>query len=144
MISFSPSVLGFFHDGVAERPADAVDVSDERYAALMAGQAHGQRIVAGSGGAPELVDALPVPPTTWAPGVVQRHLDNVAQRVGYDSIASAVSYAGEPAVPRYQLEGQALRAWRSLVWHAAHAWLDANPSTTQDQLLAALPAAPEL
>ena len=43
-------------------------------------------------------------------------LDSTAKRYGYDSIASAVSYAEEPSVPQYQIEGQAFRLWRSLVW----------------------------
>jgi len=38
----------------------------------------------------------------------------------YDSIATAVSYAVEPAVPEFQNDGIAFRAWRSLVWAYAY------------------------
>lgn len=47
---------------------------------------------------------------------VQRHLDDTAKAAGYDTIYTAISYAEEPAVPKFQTEGRALRAWRSIVW----------------------------
>lgn len=43
-------------------------------------------------------------------------IDGTAQSLGYSSIVTAVSYADEPAVPKFQREGKALRAWRSLVY----------------------------
>jgi hypothetical protein len=70
----------------------------------------------------ELIPPTPAPtqsPTQIISGYmasVQRHLDSEAVRFGYDDIVSVVSYAEEPSVPRYQTEGQAFRAWRSLVW----------------------------
>lgn len=51
---------------------------------------------------------------------IQRHLDAAARERGYDSIATAVSYAEEPAVPKFQGDGKAFRAWRSLVWDYAY------------------------
>lgn len=81
---------------------------------------------------------------------VQAQLDAQARVYGYDSIASAVSYADEPAVPRFQREGQALRAWRSMVWDACYALLAQvqagdRDEPTRDELVAELPAyvAPE-
>jgi hypothetical protein len=47
---------------------------------------------------------------------VQKYLDMTAAAHGYDDIRTAVTYADEPAVPRFQAEGRAFRAWRSLVW----------------------------
>lgn len=47
---------------------------------------------------------------------VQLWLDEQARALGYDDIKSAVSYAEEPAVPKFQQEGQALRRLRSLAW----------------------------
>lgn len=47
---------------------------------------------------------------------VQKHLDETAASLGYDDMKTAVGYADEPAVPKFQADGQALRAWRSLVW----------------------------
>lgn len=49
---------------------------------------------------------------------VAAHANAVAMAQGYDSMDEAVSYANEAAVPKYQIEGRALRAWRSLFWSA--------------------------
>ena len=68
---------------------------------------------------------------------VQAHLDATAQAFGYDSIYTAVSYADEPAVPKFQAEGRALRAWRSLVWAAAGAIRDAVEAGARQALSAA-------
>lgn len=79
---------------------------------------------------------------------VQERLDGVAKAWGYDSLAVAVTYAEEPAVPRFQNEGIALRAWRSLVWATcyellAQAEAGTIPVPTLADVTAALPAAPE-
>lgn len=47
---------------------------------------------------------------------LQLHLDNKAKEYGYDNIYTAVSYADEPSIPEFQLEGKAFRSWRSLYW----------------------------
>lgn len=47
---------------------------------------------------------------------VQDYLDRKAIERGFDNIFTAVTYADEPVVPEYQLDGQAFRKWRSLVW----------------------------
>jgi hypothetical protein len=51
---------------------------------------------------------------------VQATLDAAAVAARYDSIATAVSYAEEPAVPKFQNDGKAFRAWRSKVWAYAY------------------------
>ena len=51
---------------------------------------------------------------------VQAKLNEAAIAARYDSIATAVSYAEEPAVPKFQNDGIAFRAWRSLVWAYAY------------------------
>lgn len=51
---------------------------------------------------------------------VQAKLDGAAQGRGYDSISTAISYAEEPAVPKFQKDGKAFRAWRSMVWAYAY------------------------
>lgn len=51
---------------------------------------------------------------------VQAKLDDAARAARYDSIATAVSYAEEPPVPKFQKDGIAFRAWRSLVWAYAY------------------------
>ena len=77
-------------------------------------------------GAEEIIALLEPPPAMsedqieWGiNGYVQLHLDQVAQGIGYDNIVSAISYADELSVPKYQIEGSALRAWRSKVWEKA-------------------------
>lgn len=49
---------------------------------------------------------------------VQAHADLTAQAYDFDDIGEAVTYADEPAVPRYQVQGKAFRAWRSVLWNA--------------------------
>lgn len=76
---------------------------------------------------------------------VQRHLDATVQARGYESIHTCVTYADEPAVPRFQAEGQAARAWRSAVWAQCYAVLDEVLSgervpLTPAEMVAELPA----
>lgn len=75
---------------------------------------------------------------------VQKHLDTTAQSIGYDNIYTACTYADEPAVAKFQTEGRALRAWRSLVWaHAAQVLADVQggqrTTPTAEALIAELP-----
>ena len=76
---------------------------------------------------------------------VQAALDAAAQALGYDDIKTAVTYADEPAVAKFEAEGKALRAWRSLVWAKCYEVLGqwqagqvAEPSGAE--LIAMLPA----
>lgn len=76
--------------------------------------------------------------------LVQHHMDEAARALRYDDIRTAVTYAEEPAVPKFQVEGQAFRAWRSLVWAACYAILDevnngVRPIPTDEDLIAELP-----
>lgn len=64
---------------------------------------------------------------------VQAKLNGAAIAARYDSIATAVSYAEEPAVPKFQNDGIAFRAWRSLVWAYAYEQLDAVKSGAREQ-----------
>lgn len=79
---------------------------------------------------------------------IQDHMDAAAHARGYDSIATAVSYAEEPAVPRFQDDGKAFRAWRSRVWAYAYQELakvkaGEREIPTLDAFLAELPALPD-
>lgn len=49
-------------------------------------------------------------------GVIQNHLDDAAKVDNYDSIMTAISYASEPIVEKFQKDGIRYRKWRSLVW----------------------------
>lgn len=76
---------------------------------------------------------------------VDLHLDGQAKAMGYLGILSAVSYADEDAVPKFQLEGRALRRWRSLVYARCYELLVAFETgeieePTVESLIATLPA----
>jgi hypothetical protein len=62
-MKYSPSTGGFYTAAIHgdNIPADAVEITTERHAALIAGQSQGKRIVAGASGVPALQD--PPPPT---------------------------------------------------------------------------------
>jgi len=75
---------------------------------------------------------------------VQQHMDATARAFGYDDLISVVTYAEEPAVARYQAEGQAFRAWRSACWKTCEDMLAAvkagnRSAPTHQELIAELP-----
>lgn len=79
---------------------------------------------------------------------LQRWLDQTAQAFGFDNIATAVTYADEPAVPLFQAQGAALRAWRSHLWLAgrlmcAEVKAGTRPVPTEAEVLAAMPQPPD-
>ena len=64
--------------------------------------------------------------------------------VGYNDIKSAVTYADEPAVPKFQAEGLVFREWRSLCWAHYYAAMAAvhlgeRAIPTAEELIAELP-----
>lgn len=128
-------------------PPDAVEITNEQHAALLAGQSAGQRIVPDENGCPVLADQPPLTADeikTALSVAVQDHMDAAAKAAGYDDIKSAVTYAEEPAVAKFQAEGLAFRAWRSLVWAACYAVMadvetGARPVPTALELIAELP-----
>ncbi len=76
--------------------------------------------------------------------VVQNVLDTAAQAQDFDNIFTAVTYADEPAIARFQIMGAALRAWRSLVWAASYSVMDevlvgSRPIPTEAELISELP-----
>lgn len=74
---------------------------------------------------------------------VQKMMDARAQQNGYDGILSACTYAGPPE-NAFSAEGNAYLTWRSAVWAACYAALNAHqegdPLPTIDDFLATLPA----
>lgn len=100
---------------------------------------------------PEEIDARLNPPPTpeqieaQKVALVQAHMDAQARALRYDDIATACTYAEEPAVPKFQAEGQAFRAWRSDVWAKCYDILSEVQAGTRDiptdaELIAELPA----
>ncbi|MCP1500654.1 hypothetical protein J2Y86_005361 [Pseudomonas migulae] len=145
---FSPSTLGTYIDSIHMAiPADAVIISDALFAEVVTNRPAAKRLAPGPDGLPVLVD-LP-PPTEQQliaefTNTVQNWMDSSAQRFGYDDIGNAITYAEEPAVPKFQREGQAFRAWRSACWEFCYAQLAAVKSgeramLTPQDLVAELP-----
>lgn len=150
---YSSSANGFYAPTLHERsiPHDAVEITPAQHAALLAAQSAGKRIVPDANGYPVAQDPPPPPAPTAEQiraariGAVQAHLDAAAKTAGYDNIYTACTYADEPAVAKFQAEGQAFRAWRSLVWAHCHQVLadvqaGVRSIPTDAALIAELPA----
>ena len=150
-IFYSGKTSGFYPDDIFSKeqmPDDVVEISFEEYAALLEGQTKGKEIKHDESGRPYLAD--PQPPTEEQETrlyeiAVQTHMDTAAHEHGYDNIATAVSYADEPAVTKFQREGKAFREWRSMVWAFCYDMLAKYKAgniekPTVEQLVAALPA----
>lgn len=76
---------------------------------------------------------------------VQNMMDQKAREYGYDDIRSAISYADEPSVPKFQVEGCSFRAWRSAVWAACFQFMEdvksgSRPMPKKGEVLASMPA----
>jgi hypothetical protein len=128
-------------------PPDAVEITAEKYAALLAGQGQGKLIVADGDGRPLL--QAPPPPSPQEiiaqyTAAVQSRLDTFFQSRGYDGILSAATYATS-SVLKFQAEGQYAVAARDATWAKCYEILAAveggtSPMPTEAELLAELPA----
>ena len=146
---YSKTTGGFYDRSInSDIPSDAVEITVEQHAALINGQSSGKCIVADADGFPVLADPAPPTDEEIVAGIaiaVQEHMNAAAQAAGYDDIKSAVTYADEPAVPKFQAEGQAFRAWRSLVWAKCYQLLDevkagVREPMSAEEVIAELPA----
>ncbi|MCL1855686.1 MAG: hypothetical protein FWF86_08130 [Clostridia bacterium] len=75
---------------------------------------------------------------------VNDYMNSFAKERGYDSMASAVSYAGDED-PQFALEGEYCKTMRSRIYRAAGDILDAvlagsRPMPTRKEVFAELPA----
>lgn len=147
---FAKSTGGFYSESIhgLSRPDDSIAITEYQHEQMLAGQQAGKIIAADQHGAPMLIDAPP-PSSAQVQAsltrVVQAHLDAAAQALGYDDIATAVTYADEASVAAFEAQGRALRAWRSKVWAACIVTLDAvhagkADTPTAAALIASLPA----
>ena len=129
-------------------PDDRVEIEDDYRVTLLQAQSAGLRIIPDENGFPT---AAQLPPPTddeikrAYSNAVQAHMNGAARARGYDSIASAISYAEEPAVAKFQNEGKAFRAWRSLCWEYCYEQLDLvlageREQPTIEAFIAELPA----
>lgn len=144
----SKSTGGFYNPSIhSAMPFDAVEITDDEHTTLLAGQSAGEVIGWDDDGYPYL--SYPAPPTaeqvtTSLTAAIQAHMDEQARACGYDDIKSAVTYADEPAVPKFQAEGLVFREWRSLCWAHCYAAMAAvhlgeRAIPTAEELIAELP-----
>lgn len=113
--------LGRYISAHSEIPSDAVEVSQSLFHQTIDETDGVWKIDRKTGEIAKHPFPPPPPPTpaeieAAKVAIVQRHMDEAAQALRYDDIATAVTYADEPSIPKFQAEGQAFRAWRSLVW----------------------------
>lgn len=80
---YSASANGFFPAN-RSRPSDAVSITAGEHAALLAGQARGQIIVAGGGGRPVLADTQPLPPD--GPAIDRERARRIAAGLQFDGV----------------------------------------------------------
>jgi len=144
--AFFPLALKDDYDAAGTWPSDAIEVPYSSYLEFITPR-DGMRRVAGPDGLPVWAPA-PIPSEDEIKArkiaLVQTHMDIAARQFGYDSVASAISYAEEPAVPKFQTEGQAFRAWRSLVWARCYEILEQVQNSeraipTDEELINELP-----
>lgn len=147
---FAAKSTGWFYnpaEHVGTMPSDAVEIDDEYHQELVDGLSAGQVLSWRDDGYPFLAEPPPPTPvqiTASLTAAVQAHMDTQARALNYDDIKTAVTYADEPAVPKFQAEGQAMRAWRSLCWAHCYAVLDEVTAgnraiQTAPELIAELP-----
>jgi len=78
-----------------------------------------------------------------ASAILESTLDNKAKEYGYDNIKTAVTYADEPIVEKFQLEGIEFRKWRSLVYAYGYeqlARIESGESITLEEFEAGIPS----
>ena len=107
-------------------PPDAVEVSEELHMSLLVAEAEGKIIKSDQNGLPVTVDPQPSfeEKKKQLTSAIQFFMDSKARDIGYDDLKTAITYAEEPTVPKFQAEGKALRAWRSMVWAYCYELLD--------------------
>lgn len=124
---YSKTTGGFYDSAVHGDaiPSDAVEITVEKHALLLAGQSEGKLITPDAKGNPVLQDSLP--PTAKQIeaqfiAAIQQRLDDFARTRNYDNILSACTYATS-TVPKFKTEGQACVNLRDATWAAAYAIL---------------------
>lgn len=146
---FTSKKTGGFYDHLihADMPSDVVEITREDYVRLLDEQNAGRKIVWGDDGFPYTTDAPPLSPeqvTAFLVSAVQVHMDEQARALRYDDIKTAITYADEPSVPKFQAEGMAMREWRSLCLAHCYGVIDAviageRETPTAPELIASLP-----
>ncbi|MNQ78445.1 hypothetical protein D3C85_933550 [compost metagenome] len=144
---YSQSTKGFYDKRVHKSiPSDAIQLTEESCRALLDEQARGSviQVVEGVIAAQKLPLSDKDTMLLYASGI-QALLDDTAKAAGYDDIYTAVTYAEEPTVVKFQNDGRAFRKWRSLVWDYTYAQLELvlngqRTKPTVEEFLLELPA----
>jgi len=131
---FSPSTMGFYCHEVHgdDMPGDAKAITDDLYQSL---QGWAIQVV---DGLPARKPAEPVDPTPVLISAIQAELDKGAQAHNYDSIASAITYRGDPN-PKFAAEAEAFFLWRSAVWTKAYEVLATGDIPSIPEAIALMP-----
>lgn len=144
MNAFYPAAMQSDYEAAGSWPADAVEVGEECFLEFaLAAAPVGQRREAGPGGLPIWAD-IPEPSRdeqiASLSAAVERHLNAVARSYEFKGIDDAISYVDEPSVPKFQEQGRAFRAWRSMVRAAWFGIRDGNGVLPKEaDLIAELP-----
>ena len=70
---------------------------------------------------------------------VNKHINDAAIAMRYESILTAVTYASDPTVPQFQSEGLSLLSWRSACWAKCYELLAVGVMMSAEELIAQLP-----
>jgi hypothetical protein len=150
-IWYVPATGGFWSDDLGPAPADAIGITEERHAALIAEvNADPRASIVVTDGVPTVVvtplsaEEAAAAAKTAAQRAVDAHVEAVARARGYNSAATLAGYATS-TVAAWAAEAAAFVVWRDAVWTSVIATLDAveagiTPAPTIDALIAGLPA----
>lgn len=129
MAIFWSSQTGGFYDTQihAAIPFPSVEISQETWQNLLAGQGVGMQIVSDAAGYPTLIKPQPTKEQAAIlfQHEVQAQLDAVAKEWGYASVADAASYISSK---KRGTEAQKLIDWRDEVWDWAIPFVNQNIS----------------
>ena len=145
---YVPTLKTFMIEGIhTDIPSNSIMLNEAEYKDLFHQINDNKKVVEIIGGKIALKDPVISVETILTEMEIdlQNYLDSVAKQYGYDNIMSAISYAEEPSVPKFQHEGRAFRKWRSLFWVAANQHKnsvmqgDLQPPASLEDLIAILP-----
>ncbi len=145
---YVPTLKTFMVEGIhSDIPSNAIKLTEAEYKELFHQINDNRKVVEVIGGVISLVDPVISTETIMKEMEIglQNYLDAKAKEYSYDNIMSAISYADEPSVPKFQREGRAFRKWRSLFWVAANQYAvsvlagDLQPPSSLENVIELMP-----
>lgn len=116
---FFPHQLKGLYESTGLWPSVGVDVGDDVFIEFSGSPPEYSKIGVDDNGFPCWVAVDAIDFDTFkieVKSAVQAYMDSKAREYGYDDIKSAVTYAEEESVAKFQKEGKAFRCWRSMCW----------------------------